>query len=220
MNNSIRRLLYVLFLVWLASDLSAQLNVGILGGLNSSKLYGDTPANAKYKGNFGIYSGIQVDYYVHPNVAISFQPSYSKEGVGLYYNVKGNPELVDSGKIGLDYIRFPLLAKINFNNNRFYALAGFDLGILTNARVKMNYLDEVDIDEEMVKSDFSFHTGLGYRWYIHSITIFLEGRYVVGIKNITVQSNTDYGIAERIKSGGLKILFGVEVPLWNPKNSN
>ena len=220
MYDSIRRLFYILILVWFATGVSAQIEVGILGGLNSSKLFGDSPAGVKYKGNIGIYSGIQLDYYVHPNVAISFQPSYSMEGASVHYNVKGIPELVDSGKIGLNYLRFPLLAKINFNNNRFYALAGFDFGMLANAKVKMNNKDEADINEELIKSDFSFHTGIGYRWHIHSVTLFLEGRYIVGIKNITDQSNTDYGLAPRIKNGGLKILFGVEVPLWNPENNN
>lgn len=220
MYDSIRRLFYVLILVWFASGVSAQIKVGILGGLNSSKLYGDSLAGAIYKGHIGIYSGIQFDYYVHPNVAISFQPAYSMEGANIHYKVKGNPELVDSGKVGLNYLRFPLLAKINFNNNRFYALAGFDFGLLANAQLKLNNQDEENISEKLIKSDFSFLTGVGYRWYIKSVTLFLEGRYIVGIKNITDESVTDYGLAPRIKNGGLKILFGVEVPLWNPENNN
>ena len=220
MYDSIRRLSYVLILACFASGVSAQIEVGILGGLNSSKLYGDSPAGAVYKGHMGIYSGIQLDYHVHTNVVISFQPAYSMEGADIHYNVKGNPELVDSGKIGLNYVRLPLLAKINFNNNRFYALAGFDYGLLANAPLKLNHHNEEDISSELVKSDFSFHTGVGYRWHIHSVILFLEGRYTVGIKNITDESVTDYGLAPRIKNGGLKILFGVELPLWKPENNN
>ena len=220
MYDSIRRLSYVLILACFASGVSAQIEVGILGGLNSSKLYGDSPTGAVYKGHMGIYCGIQLDYHVHTNVVISFQPAYSMEGADIHYNVKGKPELVDSGKIGLNYVRLPLLAKMNFNNNRFYALAGFDYGLLSNAPLKLNHHNEEDISSELVKSDFSFHTGVGYRWHIHSVTLFLEGRYTVGIKNITDESVTDYGLAPRIKNGGLKILFGVELPLWKPENNN
>lgn len=217
MVNSIRRSFFIILISTFTLGLSAQVKIGVLGGLNSSSLFGDAPESAKYKSAMGIYTGIQLDFYVHKNVAISIQPSYSSEGAKLFYNVQGNPELVDSGKIGINYVRIPLLAKINFNNDRFYALAGFDVGMLMDAAVNLNNQEEEDISEPLENIDYSFHTGVGYRWNLKTITLFLEARYTVGIKNISddVENNRSY--APRVKNSGLKLLFGVEIPLWNPK---
>lgn len=213
----IQRFFFILILVGFSIGLSAQVKVGVLGGVNSSKLFGDSPANSKYKTNMGVYSGIALDFYVHPSVAISLQPSYSMEGASLHYTVKGNPELVDSGKVSMNYFRLPLLAKIDFINNRFYALAGFDVGLLLNASAKMNNQDEVDINEPLTDFDCSFHSGIGYRWHINSLTLFLEGRYTIGLTNISDQLDNGSSYVPRVKNSALKVLFGIEVPLWSPQ---
>lgn len=218
MTNLIKRLFYIILLVFFTQGLTAQIKIGALGGLNSSKLFGDSPENAKYKGARGVYAGIQLDYYVSNNIAISLQPSYSTEGAKLHYNVSGLPELVDSGKVGLNYIRIPLLAKISFNNNRFYALAGFDVGMLLDATVEMNDQPDEDIFDTVEKTDLSFHTGVGYRWNLKTITLFLEGRYTMGIMNITDQLDETESFVPRVKNNSLKLLFGIEIPLWNPKS--
>ncbi len=220
MQHPKRRILFTLLLLCTASSVFAQIKIGALGGLNSTNLFGDTPKDAKYQGKIGIYSGLYFDFYVHKNVAISVQTAFSQEGAKLLYNVPGAPQLVDSGTVNFQYIRIPVLAKINANNNRFYALAGFDFGILNSASFKLNNQPDEDIHESLSKNDLSFQTGIGYRWYLKNLVLFLEGRYTIGLENLTHEPVEDINYFPRVKNSSFKILFGLEIPLWTPNGKS
>ena len=189
--------------------------LGAFGGLNSSKLSGDAPADASYSSLMGGNFGAIIDLRLSESIYLSLQPSFSQEGTKVSYTVKGVQEPVDSVKIRLNYFSLPLLVKITSTNQRFYALSGFETARLLNASA----IIEEDNEElsDVAQWNFAMHFGAGIRIPVGYPTIFVELRYTQGLVNLTDEPlNTN--IIPRVKTTGFKILAGVEFPLGKAKN--
>ena len=192
-----------------------QVTLGAFGGLNSSKLSGDAPANAFYNGLMGANFGAFIDFKLSKGIYLSLQPSYSQEGTKVSYKVKGVEEPVDSLKIRLNYFSLPLLVKITSTNQRFYAISGIETARLLSASA----IIEEDSEElsDVSQWNIAMHFGAGIRIPVGYPTIFVELRYCQGLVNLTDEPlNTN--IIPRVKTSGFKILVGVEFPLGKAKN--
>ena len=122
MTRSIQIFAFLL-LVLTSSVSTGQSYIGVFGGLNSSKLTGDSPNKAKYKSLMGANVGAYIDIKLGKIVWLSIQPSYTQEGTKISYSVKGLEEPVDSISIRLNYFSLPIFLKVSSTNERFYALA-------------------------------------------------------------------------------------------------
>ena len=206
---------FVLVLSWSVS--MGQTKIGAFAGLNSSKLSGDAPATGIYKNLMGGNFGAILDVKLGRSIYLSFQPSFSQEGTKISYDVKGELDPVDSIKICLNYFSLPLLLKVTSTNQRFYALTGFETGMLLNSSMDIGDQTGQDLDTEIAQMNFAIHFGAGIRIPIGVPNLFVELRYSHGMLNLTNEPlNTN--VIPRVKTTGFKVLAGIEIPLSKSNN--
>lgn len=211
------KLLIVCLILILFSSISmGQPAIGLTAGLNTSKFYGDTPEDARYTSIMGANLGAFIDAKLAHGIYLSFQPSYSQEGTNVSYMVPGKEESVDSIKIRLNYFSLPVLLKVTSTNQRFYALAGIETAMLLNSSATIGD-QKGEIGTEIAQWNFAMHFGAGIRFPVGKPSLFVEVRYTQGLMNITdEQVNNSY--IPRVKSSGLRIVTGIEIPLRKSNN--
>ncbi|HSG68047.1 MAG TPA: porin family protein [Bacteroidales bacterium] len=213
---SIRHLLILMLITLTGLTSSAQTYIGFFSGLNKSKLGGDAPKNASYKGILGINTGAFIDIKIHRMMWLSLQPSYSQEGTKISYSLRGIKEPIDSMHVRMDYFSIPLLLKVSSTNERFYAIAGIEAAYLLNAYFKSHNLS-FDEDQEISQWNISMHFGAGLHIPLGFPRLFIELRYAQGLINLT-DEELDKGYIPRVKTNGFKALIGIEIPLKRNKN--
>jgi hypothetical protein len=113
--------------------------------------------------------------------------------------------------IRLNYFSLPLLLKVSSTNKRFYALGGLEAGLLIDSFVTSNDIKE-DLKVDVSEFNIAMHFGAGYRIPIGYPRLFVELRYAQGLINLTDEPVED-NIIPRVKTNGLKVLVGIEIPL-------
>ena len=214
MKRPVHVLFFLLFILS-TSVSSGQSYVGVFGGLNSSKLSGDVPNKAKYKSLMGTNAGAYIDIKLSKIIWLSIQPSYTQEGTKISYSVRGIVEPVDSINIRLNYFSLPLLLKVSSTNERFYAIGGFETGLLLDSYVSSHDIKD-DIKTNVAEWNIAMHFGAGIRIPIGFPRLFVELRYSQGLINLTDEP-IDKSYIPRVKTTGFKVLAGIEIPL---KKSN
>lgn len=210
------KILFVLLALFFCSALSmGQVSLGLFGGLNSSKLLGDSPPKGSYNTLMGGNFGLLIDVGISEALALSLQPSYSQEGTKLAFSVRGSNEPVDSAKIRLNYFSIPLMLKVTSAKKRFYALSGFEAGMLLNSAHILGD-QEYELESDISQWNLAMHFGAGFRIPLGYPTLFIELRYAQGLVNLTDDPLTN-DIIPRVKSSGFKFLCGIEFPLSKSK---
>ena len=200
-----------LLLVFTSSLSTGQSYIGVFGGLNSSKLTGDSPNKAKYKSLMGANVGAYIDIKLSKIIFLSLQPSYTQEGTKISYSVKGLEEPVDSISIRLNYFSLPVFLKVSSTNGRFYALGGIEAGLLLNNSIS-SHGNKQDIDVKIADWNFAAHFGAGIRIPVGLPRLFVELRYSQGLVNLTDEP-IEKSYVPRVKTSGFKVLAGIEIPL-------
>lgn len=215
MYNS-RLLIFFLILILATSVSMGQSNIGLFGGLNLSKLSGDAPNNASYSSLAGANLGAFFDVKLAQGIYLGLHPSYSQEGTKVFYEVQNAEEAVDSIRIRLNYFSLPVLLKISSTNKRYYALAGFESGLLLNSSASTG--DQTgEINAEVAQWNFAIHFGAGIRIPVGKPNLFFEVRYTQGLMNLTDQPLSGNTLP-RVKSSGFKLMTGMEIPIKLSKN--
>ena len=216
LNEVIKYIVLILSVFLLSSTMAiSQTRIGVFAGLNSSKLAGDVPANAKYKSLMGANIGAFVDFNLTEGLFLSLQPSYSQEGVKLSYTVPDMKLPVDSVSIRINYFSLPVLLKITSINKRFYAIAGVETAMLLNSSETIGDV-EGEINAKVSDLNIAMHFGAGIRIPVGVPTLFVELRYAQGLVNLTDEP-LDSNTIPRVKTSGTRIMVGIEIPL---KKSN
>lgn len=213
--NKAKLLIVILALLLTASLSMGQCYLGIFGGLNMSKLSGDSPPNGSYKSLMGGNFGALFDVKLGKSFYLSIQPSYSQEGTKVTYFVKGVYDPVDSVKFRLNYFSLPVILKVSSSNERFYALSGIETALLLSNAVKMENTEESFND--LSQWNVSVHFGAGINIPLGYPSMFVELRYTQGLIDLThVPLSND--IDPRVKTTGFKVLCGVRIPLKKSNN--
>ena len=210
------RLIFIMVFISFSFLMYGQSYIGVFGGLNSSKLSGDAPQNAKYKGLMGANIGAYIDLNLGKGIFLSLQPSYSQEGTKISYTLPKAEEPVDSVHIRLNYFSLPLLLKVTSTNNRFYAIAGIETCLLLDSFVSSHDIKE-DINASVAEWNVAIHFGAGIKIPVGFPRLFVELRYTQGLLNLT-DEQIEESYVPRVKTAGLKIFAGVEIPLKKSKN--
>jgi hypothetical protein len=195
----------------------AQPYLGFWGGVSYSKLSGDSPENAFYKGLLSFAGGFNIDVKISKSIYLSFQPSFLQEGTKVFYNIPFVYEPVDSARIRLNYVSMPVLLKVSSTNQRFYAIGGAEASYLTGSLLKTGTY-EGSLDEDVSDVNISVVFGAGLRIPVGFPRLCVELRYAQGIVNLTNQTYKESYIP-RVKSSGFKLNIGLEVPLKKIKTN-
>jgi hypothetical protein len=146
------------------------IKLGIKGGLNVANLMGDVEDVAI---RTSIHAGLVAEIIV--NDKFSIQPELLYSGQGASVTSTGG------GRIKLDYITLPVLAKFPIANHLSLE-TGPQVGFLVSGKYKTN--DSNDKIEDTKTIDFGLNAGLNYEL---NNGVFFQARYNLGL--------TDVGIA-------------------------
>ncbi len=195
----------------------AQIRMGLIGGLNLANVSVNPneepePSNLT---TFGVGGVLHIN--LADNLALQFEPMYLRKGA----KQKGSftdPDLGNfsaEAKTKVDYIEVPVMLKVAFGASMTgpYVMAGPMVGFLLSAKQTGSIsfagveqeIDE-DIKDQITNIDFGLGFGAGLSFPAGNNSLFVEGRYALGLTNI----NDDPEDAQtEVKTREIQILAGV-----------
>jgi len=192
----------------------AQVNIGILGGLNSTTFNGDNPPDGSYTSGYGYSLGGTIDIYLFEDIALNLQPMYSKYSTYISYDVDYQYEDYDSILIKAEYTELPINIKIFADNDITYVSAGIGFARLVDASAKNQRSGkEVVIEDKFESVSIRANFGVGAKFSIGIPIIYFELNYSQSLTNITSDSFLDINIDNNLKSNGLRFYTGVMLKL-------
>jgi hypothetical protein len=204
-------------LLLIGSSISqVKISGGILGGLNLANLTVDPEPTGISLDNltgFGVGGVFNIEFA--GGFCIQAEPMYLQGGAQTTISEQGIS--VDL-KIKVDYISIPVLFTYVFQTgeNRIqpYIFAGPGLGFLMSANASGEaggITADLDIKDSLKTIDFNALFGAGVNIPVGVNTIFVEGRYSLGLTNI---NNSDFlsAGAVTIKTKGIQFFAGIRFP--------
>jgi len=217
----------------------AQIRFGLISGLNLANV-SLSPRDFEDDFNFSSLTAIGfggvLDLRVAENIALQLEPMFLQKGarfdvvsheledgeVNLYQNI---------GKARLSYLEIPAMLKVAFGAGTAqpYVMAGPMIGFLLSSKLSGAYqgIDNEDsgtFDEEFETSlfplksiDFGLAFGAGIKIPAGNSSIFIQGRYGLGLTDISDERNIDdtdddlFGIS--LKNKGFQIMTGITFPV-------
>lgn len=204
---------------------SAQTRLGIIGGLNFANLDADFDKalqEISTKTFFGV--GGVVDLRLSENFSLYMQPMYLRKGA-LVKDLQDNIEF----PFTFAFLELPVFLKAEFGSAvRPYLMAGPTAGYLLSADIEGQYSGIVfkgDLKEVTENLDFGLGFGAGVSYPLSTISIFVEGRYTLGLVNMQkggafelsagplVEEITWDKDVDAYKNRGIQIMAGVTFAL-------
>jgi hypothetical protein len=181
-------------------------------GLNSSNFVG----SAEFEGSNNFTFGGLLEIELNKAFSVLIEPQYlQKAGIQKMVSIILNQEW--NWNWQLNYIEIPILVQATFGNYAIkpYLMTGPSVGFLVSADFEFEG-ERFDVKQLIKTTDFNllFAGGLKYSW--HSIHIFLDGRYLMGMRDIFEGGGLPSGmILDNIdnKSRCLQFLAGLSFPL-------
>jgi len=217
-----KRSLVFLFLLPVLS-LQAQWSVGVYGGLNISKLRGDTPKDVYFKMIPNGDLGVLVSYNIRDKVIVSFQPYFTRKGTKVSFRLEKEEDPVDSVRVHFAYISFPLIFRVMTKKKKWYVLGGVEVAKTTHSFY--TFVDgtggKTDIGEKVTPVNAYIQFGVGRRWKVwNNKYLFGEFRYFQALVNTVRQEEMDPAYLPRVRTRGYQLSVGLEIPLTGKKKNN
>jgi len=215
------------FMLFATQSASAQFSLGVVGGVNSSKLKasGDQliavplPAGGNAQGSFNSRTGYAIggvaEYYFSPMVGLSVQPMYSQHGSKFVFDGPVVAPLSSESTIKLSYVDIPVMLKVQLgsSNVKPYMTSGFTLGFLTSAK-SVGGGEETNIKDNVKSTNSSWSIGGGLNLSVTGKTVFMEGRYTRGLSTIDEELQVQpLSATTELKTKGFQFLVGVTFPI-------
>ncbi len=183
-------------------------HIGIIGGLNLANLSSDDleEEGFDFSNRMAYGFGAVLDLGLSEDMSVRFEPMYLQKGSKFPDIEAPNVEL----RVKTAYLEIPLFFKYAFGSGitRPYLMVGPSLGFLLSAKLAVEGEEDEDIKDEIKDRDFSVGFGGGVSFPAGKSTLFVEGRYVLGLTNI----NEDDPTIE-IKTRGIQVMASILFPL-------
>lgn len=177
----------------LTSVQAQDISFGAKAGVNLANLGGDVEDNDM---KIGFHVGGVVEIPLSEQFSFAPELLYSMQGTKSEYTEDFFGEEVSfEDKLKLDYVNIPLMAK-------FYVAEGFSLeagpqvGFLMSAKYESEASfdgetesESIDIKDELETLDFGLNFGAGFKM---ESGLFFQGRYNLGLSNITGESDVKW----------------------------
>ncbi len=200
-------LVVALFTLIAVLPATAQVNFGVIGGLNLANLSVDPDAGVDISNRTAFGIGGILSFGVGETLALQLEPMFLQKGAKLKLSDQG---FTLEAEIKVSYIEVPAMLKFAFGSGdtKPYVMAGPTVGYLLSAKVKDD-MEEQDIKDDVKNIDFGLAFGGGVSLPMGNNTFFVEGRYSLGLSDINDDSSDD----TEIKTKGIQIMAGITFPL-------
>lgn len=228
----------VLATLWLFVVVPANaqdIHIGIVGGANFTNLDldilemgDDVSLDMNGSTSFGI--GATADIPLYRNFHLRLEPMYLKRGGGLQSDIP-----FELPNIGLSYessfIEIPVMLRAEFGNSlRPYVLAGPTVGFLLDSFITVEFLGigvRCSLQDITKSVHFGFTYGAGIHYPVGNFSLFVEGRYTVGLSDIIEDGPFSIQLGDEkieanineeevvMKTKGFQLMMGIIVPLGN-----
>ena len=190
----------------------AQVELGVLAGLDNGRLTGDKYPQTKYKPKTGFIIGLSIDPQINETISLSIQPGYISTGSKIQVPDTIQNQWKDSVTFSVDYLILDVFVKIQSKSKRLYFSSGLEFGYGLSLKAA-NDLEEVDITDELNKWNIAAVFGIGYKIPIKRSGLYFELRYAQGLVNMTKADPAEDDYIPRVKLSGLKIVTGFQIPI-------
>lgn len=177
-----KKLFFVVVLLFAGVVNAQQVNFGAKAGVNFASIGGDDTDDMD--GKTGFHLGLISEILFSEKFAFQPEILYSSQGAKGEYSEEG---VSVEGKLNLDYINIPLLAKY-FVTPNLNIHAGPQLGFLVGAEEEYTASfggetesETIDLKDDTKGMDFALAAGLGYKL---DMGLFFDARYNLGLSNI------------------------------------
>lgn len=209
------------------------IHIGIVGGANFTNLDLNilemgNDVSLDMNGSTSIGVGAAADLPLYRNFHLRLEPMYLKRGGGLRSDIP-----FELPNIGLSYessfIEVPVMLRAEFGKSlRPYVLAGPTVGFLLDSFITVELLGigvRCSLQEITKNVHLGFTYGAGIHYPVDNFSLFIEGRYTVGLSDIIEDGpfsmqlgdeRIEGNISEedvQMKTRGLQLMMGIIVPL-------
>ncbi len=214
----------MLFLICHATQVGAQVSLGVVGGVNFSdfKSEGTSVRDVSSHTVFGV--GAILDLRLTRHLHVCMEP--------MYIQKHGTAEQIDYENPAIDvlmaFVELPIFFKYSFGNTiKPYLMAGPTLGYLINAELLTTFAGlsfEADAKHVFNNLDVGLGFGGGIELPVGKFRIYMEGRYTLGFIDlnkggdveavagpIVIQGHIEG--SDEIKSRGVQVMAGLAIPL-------
>ncbi|TVQ69889.1 MAG: PorT family protein [Balneolaceae bacterium] len=172
------------------SQAQGLVNFGIKGGVNIANISFDDFDDNSSRTGFTIGAIVDIGIPMFP-VGLETGLYYSQKGTtfDISETVEGMTLTADA-TIKLDYLKIPVLAKVNFGPPGPFSphfVAGPYAGFILNAETESSFLGETfteDISDDVESMDFGLMVGLGADLNLMVTKISIQGRYSFGLTDV------------------------------------
>ena len=206
----------------------AQVKLGVIGGLNLANISFDPAAGSSPSRATAFGAGGVVQFRLAENVALQLEPMYLQKGArqeGSFefgFDDTGSDSSLSFNvdvKAKLNYLELPVMLKLEIGtgSTRPYVMAGPTIGYRLSAKETGSvsgpgFNEQIDEDvKDLTKSmDFGLGFGAGVNFPAGRNTVFVQGRYALGLANI---NNDPEDTETKLKTNGLQVMAGVAFPI-------
>ena len=183
---------------------TAQVNLGVIGGLNLANLSVDPDQGVDISNRTAIGIGGILSFGMGETLALQLEPMFLQKGAKLKFSEQG---FTLETEFKISYIEVPAMLKFAFGSSdtKPYVMAGPTVGFLLSAKA-----EDEDVKDDVKSIDFGLAFGGGVSLPMGNNTLFVEARYSLGLSDI----NDDPDDPDTsIKTKGIQIMAGITFPL-------
>lgn len=225
-RNTVYRTVFIVLLIGMTTTAFAQIQVGILGGMNLSdfKIDQNNPFDADQDDFLrdDVFGGGLLCEYALGNIL-----SLRTQLMVLQKSCSYAHDLDEGYTYKISYLELPLLVKVAIGNTlKPYIILGPSIGYRISAKADVRQgvaTGTADLAHITERFDFSGMVGGGISYTLGRWTLFVEGLYVRGFRNINKGGDIDIDIGGFtimqevdplvVKPFGTHIMGGVMIPL-------
>ena len=188
----------------------SQVRFGLSAEVNRTTFGGVAPNHANYSSNYGTgFAGI-VEFRVHEDVVLSFQPGWIQKGSEIVFNQDEQPDSTETFAVNQSWVTLPVYFRIDSDGRGFYAGGGFSIDLLLDSELEH---EGATIDNKSAFEDVDavYQFDVGYMYETGSRALFVEARYMQGLVTLGNTNESTVGdiyVAE-FKSNGLRLVAGI-----------
>ncbi|MFC2133194.1 porin family protein [Bacteroidota bacterium] len=217
-------ILFILLTVLTSISTEAQIDIGIISGVNLSTATQRNIDVLDINGKTLLSIGAVADICLFDNLSLQIEPMYVQKGS------KMTPIDINESEYSLSasYIELPVLLKYSYGTTfRPYVTAGAALSFTLSSELEteiggVNFTG--DLKNVTEKIEYSLTFGGGVEYSLDPVTIFVEGRYSYSLNDLINSgeyslTSGQYSFPGEIednvayKNKGWQILAGVTIPL-------